>query len=139
MVTATAVTALLISIISLAFGIYQYRVLQRIRVGERRTSLLRFAYDLRRKSEDIKHAIGSTDDVDDCEELLGKISVLIEGEISAIATTGRTSLENLFEIERGLLPLELELDLMHKQIVEAGKFNEEFQVHETRSVEHRGS
>ena len=45
MTAATAIVALLISVASLVFSIYQYRILNRVRIGERKTSLLRFAHD----------------------------------------------------------------------------------------------
>jgi len=130
MAIVTAVVALLISIASLTFGIYQYRILHRVRVREKATSLLRFAQDLRRKSQDLKHTIDSTDDVDDCAEFLAKFNVLVEEGISKLATSKRTSLGALFEIEQCLLPLELEIDLLQKQVVEVGKFNDEVRVHE---------
>ena len=70
MTAATAIIALLISLVSLAFSIYQYRTLHRVRVSEKTTSLLRLAYDLRRKSQDLRHMIDSTDNVDNCTEFL---------------------------------------------------------------------
>ena len=129
MTTIIAVLALLISVGSLAFGIYQYRIVHRVRVREKAISILRFAHDLRRKSEDLKHLIGCTDDVDDCSEFLAKYSRLVEDGISQIAISKTISLEQLMLIEQSLLPLELEVDLLHKQVAEAGRFNEEIRAH----------
>lgn len=63
MASFTAIAALAISISSLAFGIYQYRVLHGVRVGEKANALLRLACDLRRTSEDVKNLISITDDI----------------------------------------------------------------------------
>jgi len=135
MATAIAIVALLISVASLAFGIYQYRILHRVRVSEKATSLLRFAQDLRRKSEDLKHTIDSTDDVDDSAEFLTGMNALVENDISRIVRSKNTTLEVLVEIEQRLLPLELELDLLHKQVAEVGKSNRDIREHEASKRE----
>lgn len=134
MTAATAIVALVISLGSMAFSIYQYRILQRIRIGERATSLLRLAQDLRRKSEDLKHKIESTDDVDDCSELLAKVNAFVEEGIPKLALSNERTLAELFEMEHHLLSLELEIDLLHKQVVEVGRFNEEVRLYEARNA-----
>ena len=125
MTTVIAVLALFISLGNLAFGIYQYWILHRVRVKEKATTILKFAHDVRRKSEDLKNLIGNTDYVDDCTELLAKYNSLTEIGISSIVNSKTISLDKLVLIEQSLLPLELELDLLHKQVTEAGRFNEE--------------
>ena len=125
MTTVVAILALFISLGNLAFGIYQYRILHRVRFKEKATTILKFAHDIRRKSEDLKYLIGNTDYVDDCTELLAKYDALTESGISSIVNSRTTSLDKLVAIEQSLLPLELELDLLHKQVMEAGRFNEE--------------
>jgi hypothetical protein len=137
MAIAIAIVALLISVASLAFGIYQYRILHRVRVREKATSLLRLAQDLRRKSEDLKHVVDSTDDVHDSAEFLTGLNALVENDISRIVASKDTTLEHLFEIEQRLLPLELELDLLQKQVVEVGKFNEEVRDNEASKRERK--
>lgn len=127
MTTVTAIVALVISIGSLAFGIYQYRMLHKIRAREKATSLLRLAQDLRRKSEDLKHLINSTDHIDDCAGFLTKVNVFVEEGIPKLALSDDRSLEELSEMEEHLLSLELEIDLLHKQVVEVGRFNQEVQ------------
>jgi hypothetical protein len=130
MAIVTAVVALVISLASLAFSIYQYRVLHRVRISEKSSSLLRSAQDLRRKSEDLKHKIGCTDDVDDCTELLGVVNAFVEEGIPKLTLSKERSLDELFEIERHLLSLETELDLLYKQVEEAARFNEEVREYE---------
>jgi len=130
MTTATAVLALLISIASLAFGIYQYRILHTVRVGEKATALLRLAHDIRRKSQDLEHTIDSTDYAEDQTEFLAKVNQLVEVQVARLATSKKVSLATLAEAERVLLGLELELELLHKQVAKLGRFNEEVRAHE---------
>ena len=49
--TITATSALVISIGNLAFSVYQYRILHKVRISEKATSLMRVAKDLRLKSD----------------------------------------------------------------------------------------
>lgn len=135
MTTATAILALLLSVASLVFSVYQYRILHKVRVSEKASAILRFAYDLRRKSQDLKHLIDCTDDVDDCDELLAKTNAMVETELSKVAISKGISLDILIEIEQKLLSAELEIDLLHKQIAEHGRFNKEVRDYETRRMQ----
>lgn len=130
MTTVTAIVALVLSLASLAFSIYQYRILHRVRISEKANSLLRSAQELRRKSEDLKHKIGCTDDVDDCAELLAMVNTFVEEGIPKLTLSKQRSLDELFEIERHLLSLETELDLLYKQVEEVARFNEEVREYE---------
>jgi hypothetical protein len=127
-----AIVALIISVTSLGFSIYQYRILHRIRMNERATALIRLAQDLRRKSQDLKHTIDSTDDVEDSPELFSKVNTFVEDKIPKLALSKNRSIQELFEMEQHLLSLELELDLLQKQVVVVGKFNEEVREYEAR-------
>lgn len=135
MITVAAVVALIISIGSLAFSIYQYRILHKVRISEKATSLIRVAQDLRRKSEDLKHKIGCTDHAPDCDEFLAKINGFIEESVPNLALSKARSLQELFEMEQHLLSLELEVDLFLKQVAELGRFNEEVREFETKKAE----
>lgn len=106
-------------------------------MNERATALIRLAQDLRRKSQDLKHTIDSTDDVEDCPELFSKVNTFVEDGIPKLALSKGRSIQELFEMERHLLSLELELDLFQKQVVAAGKFNEEIREFEARKAERR--
>jgi hypothetical protein len=132
--TVIALVALVISVASLAFGVYQYRILHKVRMGEKATALVRLAQDLRRKSEDLKHLIGCTDDVDDCSELLTKVNGFVDEVVPKLALSKDRSLEDLFEIEQHLHSLELEIDLLHKQVAEVGRWNEEVRQYEARKA-----
>ena len=134
MTTVTAIVALVISLGSLGFSIYQYRILHRMRISEKASSLLRLAQDLRRKSEDLKHTINSTDEVDYCVEFFAKVNTFVKEGIPKLALSSDRSLAELFEMEQHLLSLELEIDLLHKQVVEVGRFNEEVREYEARKA-----
>lgn len=125
MATVTAIIALVISLGSFAFSIYQYRILHRGRISEKATSLIRVAQELRRKSEDLKHKIESTDHAPECAEFLAKINAFVEDCVPRLALSNDRSLQELFEMEQHLLSLELEVDLLYKQVAELGRFNEE--------------
>lgn len=129
MTTALAVTALIISVASFVFNIYQYRINHGARIAEKASALQRFAQDIRRKSEDLKHKFGSTDDVGDYPEHFEKLNVFVEEHITKLIMSKKISLRELTDLERGLLPLELEIDLMHKQVTEAARFNDEVRVY----------
>ena len=135
MTIVIAIVALIISLGSFAFNIYQYRILHKVRVGEKATSLIRVAQDLRRKSEDLKHKIGCTDHVDDCAEFLAKVNAFAEDSIPSLVLSKDRSLRELSEIEQHLLSLEMETDLLYKQVVEVGRFNEEVNDYETKRTQ----
>ncbi|MEQ1596489.1 MAG: hypothetical protein ABL985_15470 [Casimicrobium sp.] len=126
-----AIVALIISVTSLGFSIYQHRILHQVRMNERATALIRLAQDLRRKSQDLKHTIDSTDDVEDYPEFFSKVNAFVEDGIPKLALSKSRSIQNLFDMEQHLLSLELELDLLQKQVVAVGNFNEEVQKYET--------
>ena len=125
MTTVTAIAALLISIASFSFTIYQYRILHQIRAGEKASTLLRFAHDLRRKSEDLKYKVESTDGVPDFSGFLIKVNTLVEQGIGSLALSRKLSWDELQKLEQKLFLLELEIDLLYKQIVEVDRFNKE--------------
>ncbi|WP_421705329.1 hypothetical protein [Alloalcanivorax xenomutans] len=117
--------ALLVSMASLGFGIYQYRILKRVRLGEKSNNLLRTVYTLQRRSEDLKHKIGCTDDAPECEELHAGINHEADAVFSKVASTEGMSWTELNEMEARFLSLEQEVELYYKQVVELGRFNEE--------------
>ena len=140
MTIVTAIVALVISVASLAFSIFQYRILHRVRTAEKATSLLRLVQELRRKSEDLRHMINSTDNVDDCAEFFAKVNVFLEEGVAKLALSSERSLQELSELEQHMLSLELEIDLFNKQIVEVRRFNDEVREYErskTNAAQHR--
>lgn len=138
MTAIAAIVALVISLASLAFGVYQYRILHRVRKNERATSLIRCAQDLRRKSEDLKYLIGCTDDAESCDELLMKVNEFVDTTVPMLALSKDRSIDELFVMEQRLLSLELEVDLLHKQVREVRRFNEEVREFESREAARNG-
>ena len=98
--------------------------------------MIRVAQELRRKSEDLKHKIDATDHAPNGADFLAKINACVEKSVPSLALSNERSLKELFEMEQHLLSLELEVDLLYKQVVELGRFNEEFREFEARKVEH---
>jgi len=137
MASFTAIAALITSISSFAFGIYQYRILHGVRVGEKANSLLRFACELRKKSEDVKNLVSITDDIPEYAELFEKIKSLTEISIQTLRPSKNLSWGKLHELEQRLLSAELETDLLQKQISEAHRFQEEVRAYNSTKT-HQG-
>lgn len=135
MTAVTAIAALIISIASFAFSIYQYRSLHLVRVGEKTSALQRLSHELRRKTADLKHKIDSTDDMDDCSDLFAKVDPFLEEEIAKLLASKKMTLSNLLKIEKELLALELEIDLFHRQVEDVRRFNDEVRVYESSKLE----
>lgn len=122
---ALAMIALLASIASFGFGVYQYRILDRVRLGEKANNLLRTAYTLQKRSEELRHKIGCTDDAPECEELHAGINKEADAIFAKVTSSKGMSWTELNNMEARLLYLEQEVDLLYKQVTELGRFNEE--------------
>lgn len=138
MATIISIIAVIISLSSLGFNIYQNRHLHSLRKYEKANSVIRHSLELRKKLQDLKHKIDCTDDFPDCEKLIKKLSVFSESEITGLAQRKITSIHELFEIEKWLLEMELEIDLLRKQVDEQARWNEEVRKHEEKTTNHRG-
>jgi FtsZ-binding cell division protein ZapB len=128
MSTVLAIIALVVSIGSLGFGIYQYRILDRIRLREKANNLLRTVHTMQRRSEELRHKIGCTDDAPDCDQLHAKINGAADAISALITSTKSMSWKELNDLEARVLSCEQEIDLLYKQVAEFARFNEE--VHE---------
>lgn len=122
---ALAIIALLVSIASLGFGIYQYRILDRVRLGEKSNNLLRTAYALQKRSEELRHKIGCTDDAHECEELHAGINEATDAIFARVTSSKGMSWADLNDMEAQILSLKQEVELLYKQVAELGRFNEE--------------
>lgn len=132
MATAIALAALVISVASFGFSIFQFRALHQIRIQEKATSLLRSAHELQRRAHGLKHTIEVTDHVDDCAEMFTLMDSFIELQVPAFVKAKKHSLADLFQFEQALLKLETSIDLLQQQVEAVGKFNEEVREHEAR-------
>lgn len=120
---ALAIIALVVSIASLGFGIYQYRILDRIRLGEKSNNLLRTVYTLQRRSEELRHKIGCTDDAPECEQLHAGINEEADAVFAKVTSGKGPSWKELNDMEAHFLSLEQEVDLFYKQVAELARFN----------------
>lgn len=127
---AIAIIALLVSLASLGFGIYQYRILDRIRLGEKSNNLLRAMYALQRRSEELRHKIGCTDDAPECEQLHTGINDAADTTFAKVTSGKGVSWKEANDMEARFLSLEQEVDLFYKQVAELGRFNEDVREHE---------
>ncbi|AOU96634.1 hypothetical protein BI364_00105 [Acidihalobacter yilgarnensis] len=127
---ALAIIALLVSIASLGFGIYQYRILDRVRRGEKSNNLLRIAYELQKRSEELRHKIGCTDDAPECEQLHTGVNEAADAIFAMVASSKGLSWTELNDMETRFLSLEQEVGLLYKQVTELSRFNEEVREYE---------
>lgn len=132
MATGIAIAALIISLASFGFGVFQYRTLHQLRIHEKVTSLLRAAHDLRRRAHVLKHTIDVTDNLDDCAELFALVETFVEVQVPAFVNSKRHTMSDLFKFEQSLLDLDTEIDVFQKQVEAVGKFNEEVREYEAR-------
>ncbi len=120
-----AIIALLVSIASVGFGIYQYHILDRVRLGEKSNNLLRNAYALQKRSEELRHKIGCTDNAPECEQLHAGINGWADAIFAKVTFSKGISWTELNDMEARFLSLEQEVDLLYKQVSELGRFNDE--------------
>mgnify|MGYP000034000032 CR=1 FL=1 len=124
MTKTISVIALTISIVGFLFNIYQYRIMQKIRVVEKATSLIRFSKDIRRKSADLQYKIDATDHAPEAE-FLEKVNSFVDECVPRLSSSQKLSLQDLFQLELQLISVELEIDLFYKLVNEVDRFNEE--------------
>ena len=110
---------------SLAFNFRQHKSMQALRKFEKANSVIRHALDLRKKSQNLRIKVNSTDDIEDCDVLSNGFDLLLEKQIAALAEKQTTSFPELFKLEKALFSIELEIDLLSKQVNEADRWNNE--------------
>jgi len=120
-----SIIAIIVSMISLAFSFYQYKNNQLVQKLEKSNAVLKHSYNLRKLSQDLRNKVNITDDIDDYNSLLDIFDESLENQLSAILNNVDVSLSDVFKIETALLSLDLEFDLLVKQINESIRFNEE--------------
>ena len=120
-----SIFAICISIGNSIFSFYQYRKNIWFKHIEKANSVLKKAYDIRVFSQDLKYLIDMTDDIDDMDLMFEKFNSFIDSGIQAIFLDKNTSIEDLYELEKGLHDIELELNLTKKSIDEIRRFAKE--------------
>jgi hypothetical protein len=84
MAFAISIAAILISLASFGFNLYQYRNSRDLRRLEKTNEVLQKAYLIRRTSQDLRDKLNSTDDVDTFDHLLDSIEVAIESQFGGV-------------------------------------------------------
>ncbi|GAA3945712.1 hypothetical protein [Allohahella marinimesophila] len=125
-----SIVALCISIFGLAFSVYQWKRSAFIKSSEKAHEVTQEAFELRRSSEDLRNLIGVTEDIDDMEELLQSIDSVSEELLKNALRNPKTSLRDVYRAQQRISDTRLEVDLLHKQVLEARRFNEEVAEHE---------
>ncbi|HET7561451.1 MAG TPA: hypothetical protein VFJ87_03620 [Rhodanobacteraceae bacterium] len=126
-----ATVALLISGTSLGCGIYQYRILDRVRTGEKANTLLRAAYELQRRSEELRRRIACTDHVTIHDAIYAKINDTVDVLFTRITSKGGMPWKQLHNVESRLMRLEPEVRLLFLQFDELDELRTE--MHELKS------
>jgi hypothetical protein len=125
MTLAISIVAILISLGSLAFNLYQFRNTRNLRMLEKSNEVLHRAFLLRKLSQDLRNKISVTDDVPDMDHVLDGLDKAIESGYGRILSSRKLSPQDIFELERHLLELDLEYDLLSKQVDVLADFNNE--------------
>ena len=106
----------MISLASLAFNLYQFKSTKNLKRLEKCNEVLHRAFLLRKLSHDLRKKISATDGIDDCNDVLDRLDMAIESQFAKLLENTDVSLQDLFKLETKLLGLDLELDLLSKQI-----------------------
>ena len=120
-----SIVALCISIAGFGFSIYQWRKNSYIKNSEKIHEVTLEAFDLRRLSQDLRNLIAITDDIDDMEEFFQAIDSVSEELLKNALRNPKISLSNVYKAQQKISDLRLELDLLHKQVLETKRFNDE--------------
>ena len=121
-----SIAALCISIASFGFSLYQFRRGQKIKLAEKVNEVILEAYELRRATQDLRHLIDSTNDVDECERMLKTADSVSEVLIGKALRDPEIDLKKVYQVQEKIAGLRLEIDLMHKQVNEKKRLDEEF-------------
>lgn len=120
-----SLTAIVISIASFVFTLYQYRKDQNNIQSSKASEVLRKGFSLRKASQILRDKISVTDDIDDCDALLDIIDYFTESTLPKILNKKNVSVQSIYKLQKELLALELEFDLLVKQINVVIDFNAE--------------
>ncbi|WP_156782017.1 hypothetical protein [Acidihalobacter aeolianus] len=124
-----SIVALCISIAGFGFSIYQWKKNSFIKSAEKAHEVTLEAFELRRSSQDLRDLIAVTDDIDDMEGFLRAIDKVSEELLNALRNP-RISLVDAYKAQQKISDLRLELDLLHKQVLEVKRLNNEVAEHE---------
>jgi hypothetical protein len=129
MTFSIATVALLISGASLGFGVYQYRILDRIRTGEKANNLLRAAYELQRRSEELRQRIACTEGVASHDAIHSEVNETVDALFARITSKRGVPWKQLHKIESRFMHLEQEARLLSLQFDELENLRSEIPVY----------
>ena len=120
-----SVVALYISVAGFGFSIYQWKKNSFIKSVEKAHEVTLEAFELRRSSQDLRNLIAITDDIDDMDGLLQATESASEELLQNVLRNPKISLSNVYKAQQKISDLRLELELLHKQVLEAKRFDDE--------------
>jgi len=120
-----SIVALCISIAGFGFSIFQWRKSSFIKIAEKTHEVTLEAFALRRSSQDLRNLIAITDDIDDMEYFLQELDSVSEKMLKSTLRNPSINLSEVYMAQQKISDLRLELDLLHKQVEVAKRFNEE--------------
>lgn len=124
MTFALSIIAILISLTSLGFAIYQYTQSRHIKVNDKISHLIKEVYNFRMYLEDRNIEYGSTDYAPDFEKMFTDSSRIVDGIVPILEKKNLTAKE-FYAIERRFFGLKSTVELTCKKIDEAIRFNME--------------
>lgn len=133
-VTAISSVALIISISSFVFSLFQFSRTQRLKKAEKINEVLREAFTLRRLSQDIRHLINHTDDIDSHKEILDAMDIITDNLMSKVMNNPDVNISEVYVLEQSLLKTRLEFDLFEKQINELIRFRKDCNEFDQRNI-----
>ena len=116
MTLTISIAAILISLASLAFNLYQFKNTKNLKRLEKSNEVLQQAFLLRKASQELQDRINVTDDIDDLDHLLIPMNMTIETQFGKMLANPDVSIQDVFMIENKLIELDLQLHLLSKQV-----------------------
>jgi hypothetical protein len=116
MTLTISIAAILISLASLAFNLYQFKNTKNLKRLEKGNEVLHQAFLLRKASQELQDRINVTDDIEDLDHLLIPMNMTIETQFGKMLANPDVSIQDIFMIENKLIELDLQLHLLSKQV-----------------------
>jgi hypothetical protein len=116
MTLTISIAAILISLASLVFNLYQFKNTKNLKRLEKNNEVLQQAFLLRKASQELRDRINVTDDIEDLDHLLIPMNMTIETQFGKMLANPNISIQDIFMIENKLIELDLQLHLLSKQV-----------------------
>ena len=94
-----SIAAIVISIASFVFTLYQHHKHQNIVQSSKAIEVLKHGFSLRNASQQLRDKISVTDDIDDCDELLNTIDSFTESMLPKILKKQNISIQDIYKLE----------------------------------------